>query len=349
MHLKHFFRGFLKKEEVASAFLATLLENDLAFREAFFKELFPDAALDLAGSRWTVQVETDWVDIRLDSDAAVVLIENKVKAGAYKSGQLLRYYESELVRTPDDKPILVVFVAPEGVGTRETERLAALDTFRENDAAASVSWQKLSAISNSLQQPEARRWFVESGFSEIERIIEQDSRPTYPREGTRAVLADVADEAIRKLRSLSQVQLSRWRGRDFEQICTNKTNVTLWLDLAFDTEGEPPYRPLNVRDGDRLRVFLRTQFKLSGVGQKEPRLRAWWSQKAAVSVFEIPGLGEHHLTQQGWFERSAETVLPPHNLADAMAQAGRAVLGELSRQLDEVGFSLSVSEPKPAD
>ena len=85
------------------------------------------------------------------------------------------------------------------------------------------------------------------------------------------------------------------------------------------------------------------------MGQKEPRLRAWWSQKAAVSVFEIPGLGEHHLTQQGWFERSAETVLPPHNLADAMAQAGRAVLGELSRQLDEVGFSLSVSEQEPAD
>lgn len=89
MHLRHFFRGSLKREEVASASLATLLE-DPAFREAFFK-LFPQSRNILGNPCWTVEVEAAGIDIRLDSDEAVMIIENKVRPGAYQSGQLLRY------------------------------------------------------------------------------------------------------------------------------------------------------------------------------------------------------------------------------------------------------------------
>jgi hypothetical protein len=344
VHLRHFFRGLLKKEEVASAFLATLLEQDPAFRKAFFQKLFPDAAVALASARWTVQVEVDRVDIRLDSDAAVVIIENKVKAGAYERGQVLRYYESELARVPAEKPIFVAFVAPDGVGTHETDYLGMMDTFRKNDSAASVSWQTLAAISDSLKQEKTWRWFVESGFNEIERIIDEDSRrPVYPREGTRALLVRIADEASQKLQSLSPVKLGRWSGRDHEQIFTNKTHVTLWLDLAFDAEDESPYLPVNVQEGDCLKVFLKTQFKLSGAGRKVPKIKSWWTQRVAEDVFYVPGIGEHRLNEGGWFVRSVETVLPADDLTDAMVQAGLAVLDALSRHLGDLGFSLSTA------
>lgn len=344
MHLQHFFRGLLRKEEVASAFLATLLECDPAFRGAFFRELFPNAAVALTDADWSVRVEADLVDVRLDSGAAVVLIENKVKAGAYQSGQLLRYYASELARVPADKSIFVAFVAPEGVGVHETDRLAAWDAFREGDSTASVSWQTLAAIAASLQPPEARRWFGESGFEEIARVIEGDSRPVYLVDDTRKVLRQVADNAFQELRDLWPVRLSRWSGRDCEQILTNRTNVTLWLDLAFDTEDEPPYSPINVREGKSLKVFLRTQFKLSSVGRKEPELMAWWRQRVRERLLEIPGLGEHQLNQQGWFGRTVETVLPADSLAGTMREAGLAVLEELSRRLGKVGFPLMVQE-----
>lgn len=342
MHLRHFFRGLLKREEVASAFLATLLEDDPQFRLGFFQALFLDDAVVLADGNWKVEVEVDRVDVRLESDKAVVLIENKVRAGAYKSGQLVRYYESELDQVPADKPIFVAFVAPQGVGARETDNLAATDVFRDNDIAASVTWQALASMSNSLQQPEFRRWFVESGFQEIARIIEKGSRPTYPREGTRAVLAEIADDAFRTLQSLSQVQLSQWREHDCEQILTNKTNITMWLDLAFETENEPPYRPLNVEEDDCLRVTLRTQFKLSGQGRKVADLRAWWDQRTEEGVFVVPELGEHDLNQRGWFIRSTELGLTPRGFADAMTKAGHVVLSELSRRLSEAGFSLNI-------
>jgi hypothetical protein len=160
-------------------------------------------------------------------------------------------------------------------------------------------------------------------------------------------LAQVADDALQQLKSLSQVQLSRWCG-DSEGILTNKTNVTLHLVLDFAIEKEPPHRPVNVLEGDRLRVGLRTQFKLSGAGRKVPSLRAWWNQRVEAKVFEIPDVGEHHLKETGWFVRSVETVLPPDELADAMTKVGLSVLNELSRRLGDVGLSLSIVDQETA-
>lgn len=264
-------------------------------------------------------------------------------ARAYESGQRLRYYRSVLGQIRPEQSIFAVFVAPEGVGIHETDLLTTSEIFRDNDSAASISWAELAPLAPSLQPPEDTHWFIESGFEQIEHII-RESGPQYPREGTRGILAGIADEAFRALCSLSQVRYSRWSGRNCEQILTNKTNVTLWLDLAFDTEEKPPYRPINVEEGPCLRVFLRTQFKLSAAGRKNPALKAWWAQEVARRVFEIPKLGEHHLDHAGWFVRSVERTLPPCDLIEAMTQAGVAVVEELSRRLEELGFSLNIPE-----
>src|SRR5688572_11685936 len=46
MDLRHFFEGKLRKEETASAYLATLLEYDAKFRAAFLRGVLPDDAIE---------------------------------------------------------------------------------------------------------------------------------------------------------------------------------------------------------------------------------------------------------------------------------------------------------------
>jgi len=340
MNLKHFFRGFLKKEEVASAFLATLLESDTQFRDFFFETIFPNQAPFLAGSIWNVQVESDRIDVRLESDNAIVLIENKVRSSAYESGQLLRYYEMELARLCPGKVIFVVFVAPQGVGGHEIDNLVQHDIFRQDDFSAAIAWESLIMSIRKFDIPEPLKWFAQSGFDEILNIIENDSKAVYPREGVRKILAQIVDEAFNTLQTRLQTPLSRWSAREYEQIQTNKTNVTMWLDLVFEIEDEPPYCPTNIQFDECLKVTLRTQIKLSTKGKKIPALKKWWREITTPKVIDIPDLGEHHLNSKGWFV-SAETItLEPEMIIEKMATSGVAVLSELNRRLDEIGYSL---------
>lgn len=81
--LKHFFAGKLAKEEVASAFLAKLLEARADFREFFFAQMGCEDATALAQAEWAARVEAESVDVRLDAtcEGWVVLVENKISPG----------------------------------------------------------------------------------------------------------------------------------------------------------------------------------------------------------------------------------------------------------------------------
>jgi hypothetical protein len=95
MRLRHFFENMVRREETASAFLATLLDYDPAFRTAFLRLILDDPAVEETES-WLVAVEEDRVDVTLESPSTVVLIEDKISAGAKQQEQLLRF----LVRPP---------------------------------------------------------------------------------------------------------------------------------------------------------------------------------------------------------------------------------------------------------
>lgn len=117
MNLHLFFEGMQAREEVASAFFASLLEQQPEVRNELFDIL---ADSDGVGENpaepfkvrsWRVRVEVDGVDVRLDTKdegaAWVILIENKLQSGSMQVGQLRRYYASQIER---DKEAHVVAV-----------------------------------------------------------------------------------------------------------------------------------------------------------------------------------------------------------------------------------------------
>src|SRR3972149_4967699 len=104
----------VRREETASAFLATLLEYNAGFRRTFLATALAGAAPDVDES-WSVRVERDSVDIVMDLDTTRVLIENKINASAKRQGQLLRYYLFAVDAVPE-KRIAAVYVAPGDFG-----------------------------------------------------------------------------------------------------------------------------------------------------------------------------------------------------------------------------------------
>lgn len=139
MNPHFFFSGKLSREESASAFLATLLDQHAEFRAFFFRSLNRE---EPRGPR-QVSIEHKEVDIRLAYPEAktVVLIENKVRPGALQVNQLVRYYQQERADTAASR-ILSIMISPSaGSGASEADRLARHKEFRPTDAVLKVSWR----------------------------------------------------------------------------------------------------------------------------------------------------------------------------------------------------------------
>jgi hypothetical protein len=67
-----------------------------------------------------IRVEARYVDITLESSSTLVLIEDKISAGAKQKVQLLRYYLAAVEQSPL-KRILAVYLAPGGMGAGEVD------------------------------------------------------------------------------------------------------------------------------------------------------------------------------------------------------------------------------------
>ena len=144
LRFAHFFESTLRREEVASAFLAMALEGVPSFRQYFFQLVLPNEKESLTERDWRIAVEQERVDIRMQSLDTVVLIENKVAAGAKQQGQLLRYYLEEKKRNPLPR-IVAVFVAPGQIGQDEITRITDSSEFNTSgaDVALHVSWDDI--------------------------------------------------------------------------------------------------------------------------------------------------------------------------------------------------------------
>jgi hypothetical protein len=240
VRLRHFFENMVRREETASAFLATLLDYDPAFRRAFLRLALDDPGFDDHES-WSVQVEEERVDVTLESPTMVVLIEDKISSGAKQQEQLLRYYRAA-ADAKSGKRTVAVYLAPRGIGIDEVDQVRRADLFthRESDVACYVPWESIAEIVAGLPQSEAS-WFANSGMQEIERAIDRARQERYPALGDRALVRQIMDNAAGSMSTISpDVRLGRWGARDFEEILTYPTPVTVWLDAVFDVEPEPP-------------------------------------------------------------------------------------------------------------
>ncbi|MFQ6058574.1 MAG: PD-(D/E)XK nuclease family protein, partial [Anaerolineae bacterium] len=301
MRLTHFFRGSLGREEVASAFLAMALEGCHRFRDYFLSLVAsPELADSLKQRKWQLSVEEHDVDVRMESDDIVILIENKISSAAKKKGQLLRYYMDERARSPD-RTIVCLYLAPGDVGQDEVLRVEKSPDFRKSrDYAQHVSWD--AVLNYEVAPDDVVDRLVESGLAEIRGAIDRARQAKYPPVGERGVIRNVVDEAIALLCTRTSVPLRRWSGRDFEEILTARTHVTMWLDVLFEVEEEPPFAPRNTRDEARhLQVVIRSQFKLAGGTKASSALGTWWNSVRRQGGVEVPNVGRHVLREDGWF------------------------------------------------
>ncbi|MCC6334301.1 MAG: PD-(D/E)XK nuclease family protein [Myxococcales bacterium] len=308
MNLSYFFEGKLAKEEVASAFLAMMLDGHGGFRQYFFERLTAAGSRCASESRsipFKVIVEHERVDVVLDSDDLAILIENKVQAGSLTPGQLLQYYREAKGRSPA-KRTAMVYLAPRTVGASEVARLRESPEFvaHPTDEALHLSWDELTRF--EIEPSDPWRVLVEAGLAAVKRTVQEADQGKFQREHRSEIVAAL-DDALLKLQAhlKDRVRFSRWRAHNLEEILTNKTNVTIWADAVFDADEEG--RPTVPASADgRYPVTVRTQFRLSEGGKKNESVKNWWRAFVANSEVDLPDLGTFRRNESRWFvyERS---------------------------------------------
>lgn len=190
-------------ETAASAFLATLLEQDDTFRLAFFGEVAPELRVDRT-THVTVEVERTLmkgrVDLLLELDGAVICVENKLNAGAKLDGQLLRYYESCRMEWPERRVVAVYLAPEEEFGTPQINEVNGLivASHREDlDKARHLEWRTvdkaigliaagktsfaLNAMRTILKEIEDAKWRVNRDWTTEE--LKQAARDVSPDAG----------------------------------------------------------------------------------------------------------------------------------------------------------------------
>jgi len=328
MDLHHFFENMVRREETASAFLATLLEYDRPFRLALLRAVL-DAPAYEDSADWAVRVEDGQVDVTLETDSTRVLIENKLRAGAKQQGQLLRYYLAAVEAVPH-KRLVAVYLAPGGMGLGEVELVERCEprANRTSDVVAHLPWQDVAGIVEALPASD-HTWFARSGIREIEATIKR-ARQELPAVGVRGEVRGVFDDAVRTLRQeVPGVRLGRWVARDSEWIQTEKSPVTVYLTATYDVEEVAPYEPIGVVQPDGLRLLVRCQFRLSGRGKKVPHLRQRWSELEAQQTVVVPAVGSFDLRSGGWFTFESDTIAGREGMTRFIVDVGQGAIEHL--------------------
>jgi hypothetical protein len=339
MRFDYFFTGKLGREEAASAFLAMALDDSPAFRTYFLRCAgVADAvhALD-----WAVVVEDDRVDVTLRAPAHVVLVENKIDAGAVTPGQLLGYYETEVARA-GDRPITVVFLSPEGVGSREVGTVSGCPTLLTRcalDRVTAVSWQELLKYNTT----DGEAW-IRSGLEAVERAIERANTAMYPPVGSRLILRQTADAAARLLRPLTQANVRRWSAKHKEALIINGLPLTInaWVQFTCEDREGAPVTSAPDEQGNWT-LSLHTKLKPRGDLKTKSAVRQWWREQCLAGGLALsPGLA---LTPVGgeWLGSSQPFQGNSDALSQALVDLALRVVGGASEQLATAGLHVDAS------
>jgi hypothetical protein len=326
MNPKFFFGGKLSREESASAFLATLLEQCADFRSFFFKTMSVEEPQGLC----EVKIEQKDVDVRIDylSAKVVVLVENKIRPGALQVNQLVRYYLQELTTNAHLKIYSILIAPTEGGGASEAIRLSNHKEFRPTDAVYRLSWRELAQFCDFLADEDRNTEFIRGGFDCVSKMIEDAAQEKYPLTDRRKIAYDVAQTVFGILsREFPQVGFRFWRAKDCFETYSIKTDITIYVDLAFRVESKPPYTPIDILDREHVAATLRTQFALSAKGKRNKPLKTAWNEKCTEGSW----LG-HKLVGK-WFKREVEVSGDAAILEDKLAEIGRSVIRSLAEYL----------------
>jgi hypothetical protein len=180
MDIHFFFKN--GREEAASAYLATLLEQDASFRTGF-TTLVGSAGVPSPSGEPNVSVEhplgAGFIDVVVEYDKSVILVENKVNSGAKRDGQLAGYYTAAMDHW-GSKRLVAVYLAPDvALGwseVAEVERLIA-DARRGGtggDIAVAIDWSSVLTLTERVSATHAS--FARGGAVAILAAIEAAKR-----------------------------------------------------------------------------------------------------------------------------------------------------------------------------
>jgi Ca-activated chloride channel family protein len=134
------------------------------------------------------------------------------------------------------------------------------------------------------------------------------------------LLHDLADRGFDKVSRT-------WRAQRCHTILTAGTAMTVYVSAKFQTGDKPPFYPATpVVDRGRLHLTLLTEFHISALGRKSPAVRDYWQQTISRSSFDVPGLGTHRLTPEGWFHYESSMEGTVAEITAIMADAGAGVV-----------------------
>ena len=262
-----FFEGKLSREESASAFFATLLEQSVQFRSRFLGI----ANLDLSGEQLSeVVVERDNVDISLHFTDTTIIVEIKVSSGSKIDGQLRRYYD-RCVDENASRRVVCIYLAPTStLGQSEIEKL----DLRDSDAAISLSWQQIAELISDLDDISPQ--FASHGIESVLKLTKRRSSSLYERSGDREFLYDAIDAAFQQIQLREYVCHSCvWKDLQGVEIFTTKTGIMATTGIEFEAN-ENGEVSLPRCDGKPY-VTLFLKFVLSKKYGASDNARSWWS------------------------------------------------------------------------
>lgn len=344
MDLQYFFRGQQSKENVASAWLATLLNSDHGFRAAFLAKVGATPPGDPAAS-WTVDVEADLdgaCDITMSTPGTFLLLEDKIADSARTEGQFRRYYEAAVRLHPEDR-IIGVYLGPSaasGAGEialvrQRSEPFAARG---ERDRLVPLGWKEdvpdLVAAATGED-----RWFAESGLRGVHEHMERLSTARFPsaeRDELRAVVGEVRTRLTERFRD--RVRLARWPSIGQEALYSVKAPITMFLTLEYDEDPDPPNAIHGVFVPEGIAVTIGMSLGPSSSGRKDSDVHARWATVAGPGGVVVPGLDTEALPDRSHdrFVGSAEFRGSREALVDLLVARGTALLefAEMLRRSD---------------
>lgn len=300
MRLDLFFNGKLGREEMSSAFLATLLDQRDDFRDFFLKETGCSALF----GKTEVRVEIDNVDVHLDCEAAntVILVEVKVRGASVRPEQLSAYYQQALRAAPGKRIAVVMVVPSAGTGKAEIARVRQCPEWREDDHTSTITWKTLASFTDRITKYDRDESFISSGFETVTRIIEDKGRgPKYPKTNGRGILQELARRIAATLEDeVRPVRFRVWTNRDFFDIypvdAPFTVSVRLWFDPPPDAQGVPSQPITNAA----VRIRVETMSGISDKGKKNGRVREAW-QAIRKSDTLVVGSGVVHERKGRWY------------------------------------------------
>jgi hypothetical protein len=323
MDLRYFFEGSLDHEVSSSAFLAMLLHGSTRFREAFLDAVL-DGAPHAECAPWHVDVELDQVDVTMRCDHWLVLIENKIQAGAIRRDQLHDYYLHAREKPEEHRRIAAVLVAPQGMGRGVVGRVEEVKA--SDDAVKRLSWQDDIARLMATIPAGPERQVADSGFNQVLRIIKerQDGLlPTSEREEVKRIGA-WALEDIGAARP--DVRMMPFEMGPHLTLMTPKTrSFALFVNLLYPTGGTTGKEPLtHLAEGEDT-VTLQSRFRQGSTVKADTDLGARWRDR--TDEFIVPGVGLHRRAiPGGWFDLSQTCTGTSEEIAARMAVISIAVI-----------------------